>query len=120
MCRFCQDDGVFQALLAFGVNLVLVRHISPGEFGRFALILAGASIVFSAISPRINILIIRMAEVDYDAKVKEIFFSAMALETLVAAFIIRARQLVAAGRPPCPWCGAPLDPTVDGWCPCAN
>ena len=39
---------------------------------------------------------------------------------LVAAFIIRARQLVAAGRPPCPWCGAPLDPTVDGWCPCAN
>jgi uncharacterized repeat protein (TIGR03847 family) len=39
---------------------------------------------------------------------------------LVAAFIVRARQLVAAGRPPCPWCGAPLDPTVDGWCPCAN
>jgi uncharacterized repeat protein (TIGR03847 family) len=39
---------------------------------------------------------------------------------LVAAFIIRARQLVAAGRPPCPWCSAPLDPTVDGWCPCAN
>jgi len=39
---------------------------------------------------------------------------------LVAAFIIRARQLVAAGRPPCPWCGAPLDPTVDGWCPCVN
>ena len=39
---------------------------------------------------------------------------------LVAAFIVRARQLVAAGRPPCLWCGAPLDPTVDGWCPCAN
>ena len=39
---------------------------------------------------------------------------------LVAAFIVRARQLVAAGRPPCPWCGAPLDPTVAGWCPCAN
>ena len=39
---------------------------------------------------------------------------------LVAAFIVRARELVAAGRPPCPWCGAPLDPAVDGWCPCAN
>ncbi|MBC8484100.1 MAG: DUF3090 family protein, partial [Actinobacteria bacterium] len=39
---------------------------------------------------------------------------------LVAAFITRARPLVAAGRPPCPWCSAPLDPTVDGWCPCAN
>ncbi|MBI03969.1 MAG: hypothetical protein CL468_08055 [Acidimicrobiaceae bacterium] len=39
---------------------------------------------------------------------------------LVAAFIVRARELVAAGRPPCPWCGAPLDPAVDGWCPCVN
>ena len=28
----------------------------------------------------------------------------------VAAFIDRARELVAAGRPPCEWCGLPLDP----------
>jgi len=39
---------------------------------------------------------------------------------LIAAFIERARDLVAAGRPPCPWCHAPLEPTHDGWCPCAN
>lgn len=37
----------------------------------------------------------------------------------VAAFIRHARELVAAGRPPCPYCGTPLD---DGetWCPCWN
>jgi uncharacterized repeat protein (TIGR03847 family) len=28
----------------------------------------------------------------------------------VAAFIERAREIVAAGRPPCQWCGLPLDP----------
>ena len=28
----------------------------------------------------------------------------------VQAFIVRAAQLVAAGRPPCPLCGRPLDP----------
>lgn len=28
----------------------------------------------------------------------------------VAAFVERARELVAAGRPPCPLCGAPMDP----------
>ena len=28
----------------------------------------------------------------------------------VAAFIVRASQVVAAGRPPCPLCGRPLDP----------
>jgi len=37
----------------------------------------------------------------------------------VAAFVRHARELVAAGRPPCPYCGTPLN---DGetWCPCWN
>ncbi len=37
----------------------------------------------------------------------------------VMAFITHATQLVSAGRPPCPYCDAPLN---DGttWCPCWN
>ncbi len=85
---FLVSGHVFQALFAFGVNLVLVRHIFPDGFGRFALILAGASVVYSVISPRINILIIRMPEIDYDDKIKDIYFSAMTLETLAGTFII--------------------------------
>lgn len=39
--------------------------------------------------------------------------------SLVAAFIMRARELAAAGRPPCPYCARPLD--GDGlWCSCHN
>ena len=38
----------------------------------------------------------------------------------VMAFVVRARELVAAGRPPCQWCGAPLEAANEGWCPCAN
>ena len=79
---------IFQALLAFGVNLVLVRHIFPNEFGRFALALAGASVIYSVVSLRINVLLIRMPEADYNDQTKDLFYSAMALETLAATAII--------------------------------
>lgn len=37
----------------------------------------------------------------------------------VKAFVERARELVSSGRPPCDFCGRPLDHD-DGWCPCHN
>ena len=37
----------------------------------------------------------------------------------VAGFVRQANELVAAGRPPCPYCGAPLNHD-DGFCPCWN
>ncbi len=37
----------------------------------------------------------------------------------VAGFVEQAKALVAAGRPPCPYCGAPLN-SKDGFCPCWN
>jgi uncharacterized repeat protein (TIGR03847 family) len=37
----------------------------------------------------------------------------------VMAFVPHARSIVAAGRPPCPYCGRPLDPTTN-FCPCSN
>lgn len=38
----------------------------------------------------------------------------------VAALIGRARDVVAAGRPPCPYCGQPLEPRNGDWCACRN
>ncbi len=37
----------------------------------------------------------------------------------VLAFVTHATDLVTAGRPPCPYCEAPLN-NDDGWCPCWN
>ena len=36
----------------------------------------------------------------------------------VAGLVVRARELVAAGRPPCPYCARPLEPRNGDWCPC--
>jgi len=38
----------------------------------------------------------------------------------VAVWIERAREIVAAGRPPCPFCGTPLQPRNGDWCACSN
>lgn len=35
------------------------------------------------------------------------------------AFVARAREVVASGRAPCPYCGRPLEPGST-WCPCHN
>lgn len=38
----------------------------------------------------------------------------------VAGFVGRARGVVAAGRPPCPYCARPLEEAHGDWCPCHN
>ncbi len=38
----------------------------------------------------------------------------------VIGLIHRARDVVAAGRAPCSYCGSPLQPRNGGWCACSN
>ncbi len=38
----------------------------------------------------------------------------------VIGLIDRARDIVAAGRPPCPYCGRPLEPRNGDWSACQN
>ena len=38
----------------------------------------------------------------------------------VIGLVERAREVVAAGRPPCTYCGRPLEPQNGEWCACAN
>ena len=85
-----------QAVVAFAANLVLVRYLAPEEFGRFALILAGASIGYSLFSFQTNVLIIRAQERDFDNYAKDRYFSVLTAETVIA-WLILSGWLVAAG-----------------------
>jgi uncharacterized repeat protein (TIGR03847 family) len=40
--------------------------------------------------------------------------------TTARDFVVRARAVLAAGRPPCPLCGLPLDPSAGHICPRQN
>jgi len=86
-----------QALVAFAVNLVLVRYLIPDEFGRFAVILAGASVVYWVMSLRVNVLIIRHGDAEYDERAKDLYFSAITLEALAATLIILLWLAVTGG-----------------------
>ena len=83
-----------QALVAFATNLVLVRYILPDGFGRFALVLAGASLFLSLVSLRVNILITRLGEREYTEDIKDLYFSALSMETAVAFVIILAWLII--------------------------
>jgi uncharacterized repeat protein (TIGR03847 family) len=38
----------------------------------------------------------------------------------VIGLVARAREVVAAGRPPCEYCGRPVEPRNGDWCACSN
>lgn len=84
---FLVFGNVLQALIAFGVNLILVRYLLPEDFGRFALVFAAASLIYGLVSLRINVLIIRAPEERFTLEDRERYFAALLLETLIATAV---------------------------------
>lgn len=80
--------NLLQAIAAFAVNLVLVRYISPSEFGWFALVFAEASLVYAVLSIRANVLVIRATEDLLDDDSRDMYFNAALQETIVATTLI--------------------------------
>ena len=64
------------------------------------------------------ILVAEEVSTEDDDKSAEARFSLTRAQ--VIALVARARAVVAAGRPPCPYCKSPLEPARGGWCPCHN
>lgn len=90
-------SAVTQAVVAFAANLVLVRHLEPAEFGRFAVIQASAALVLSILSIRTNTLIIRTPEAEMDCNRRNLLFSVIGWETILAVVLI-GTTLVATGN----------------------
>ncbi len=57
-------------------------------------------------------------EEDEDVEGAVVTFRLGRAQTL--AFVERANEVIDAGRPPCAWCGRPLNHGENGFCPCWN
>ena len=78
---------VVQVVIAFATNIVLVRHIAPEGFGRFAIMFATASLIVSLVSLRVNALIIRVPDGQLTRSLEERYFSYLTIETIFALFV---------------------------------
>ena len=91
---FLVGGQIIQAVVGFGVNLVLVRYLAPEEFGRFAIILAGAALVYSILSLRTETMVIRASVEQLTDGAKDLYFGAALIETVFATSVIYIWMMV--------------------------
>lgn len=91
-------SGLFQAVIAFMSNLVLVRFIDPEGFGRYAMTLASIALVMTIFSLQIGLQVVRTKDHDFDEAKKAMFFNAMLqgliLTGSIAFFVLYFIQLL--------------------------
>ena len=97
---FLTSSTAVQVLVAFAANLVLVRLLTPEEFGRFALVFAGAQLAFSILTMRINVLIIRTADAQFTEARRTLYASAITIESAFALLVALAWSSLFDGAGP--------------------
>ena len=75
--------GAGRIVVAFCSNLVLVWHLFPEEFGRFALVQATIGLVAGTVNLRIRDIIIRESSHELEAGGKDRLFSALVVESIL-------------------------------------
>jgi uncharacterized repeat protein (TIGR03847 family) len=96
-------------------------HIPEGdelelvEFADTTFIVGAIGVAYDAVADRVILVVEERVEEDVDPSEARLALS----REQAAALAIRGTQLVEAGRPPCPLCGFPLDPSGHA-CPRTN
>ena len=75
----------------------------------------------AAYDPDTDAIIIMAEEVSEEEENDNVSVATFRLaRAQTVAFVERAREVVDAGRPPCPYCARPLNFGEEGFCPCWN
>jgi O-antigen/teichoic acid export membrane protein len=94
---FMVGGTAVQAVVGLGANLLLARLLGPDAFGRFAVIMASTGLILSMLALRINVLILRAPGSDLGAERRDLYLSALAIETAVAMMLALASLLWSGG-----------------------
>ncbi|MBT5138335.1 MAG: DUF3090 family protein [Acidimicrobiaceae bacterium] len=106
---------VEQEPLAIGVaDLDLREPVVP------AFTVGGLGVAYASDEDRLVIMAEELLETDEPDENETARARFLLRRDQVANWIERAREIVSAGRPPCPFCGTPLQPRNGDWCSCSN
>ncbi len=100
--------------------LELVTSHTPAEPEAYAWVVGAVGVAYDSEADRLLLVLEELVTDESAETATETVTVRMRLTRgQVAALVGQSRDLVAAGRPPCPFCGRPLD--GDGsFCPCSN
>lgn len=88
--------ALVQAVVGFGTQIVLMRLLLPQDYGQFAIVLAGCSLVQTILSLRLNVMIIRLPVDDRTSPRARLYQAALVWETVLAG-LVSLVWLTAAG-----------------------
>lgn len=94
--KWMLGGGAITAVVGFASNLVLVRFIEPQGFGRFAIAAATMGLVFAVCSLRLNVLIVRTPDAEFDGPTQRRFKETVFQEAVLLG-ALAAGSLALAG-----------------------
>lgn len=94
---------VIQAAAAFGANLTLARHLTPAEFGRFALVQAAAGLMVAVMSLRLASVVLRAPEEHMTEEFRRRLSTWMLVEALAILAVLTCWATLAGGVQPLDW-----------------
>lgn len=72
--------NIIQTAVGFGTNLLLLRLLTPEDFGGFAILLAKIGLIFSIFSFRTSTLIIRATDAEFNERRKDLYYTFALIE----------------------------------------
>ncbi|MBT7429807.1 MAG: DUF3090 family protein [Ilumatobacter sp.] len=85
-----------------------------------AFTVGGLGVAYSSDEDRLVVMAEELLDTDEPDELEAARARFLLRRDQVAHWIERAREIVSAGRPPCPFCGTPLQPRNGDWCSCSN